>query len=35
MRAWWRQWTYVMTGERSPSEVDEFVPFESREHQEV
>ncbi len=35
MRAWWRQWNYVMTGEQLPCEVDELVPFETRESQEA
>lgn len=30
MRAWWRQWNALMTGERLPREVDEFVPFDTR-----
>ncbi|KAA9160037.1 Rieske 2Fe-2S domain-containing protein [Amycolatopsis acidicola] len=28
MRAWWRQWNAVVTGEERPREVDEFVPFD-------
>ncbi|GAB3688184.1 aromatic ring-hydroxylating oxygenase subunit alpha [Saccharopolyspora tripterygii] len=32
MRAWWRQWNYVMTGEQLPAEVEAFTPFETREH---
>ncbi|MFF3572723.1 aromatic ring-hydroxylating oxygenase subunit alpha [Nocardia jiangxiensis] len=35
MRAWWRQWNYVITGERLPAEVAEFIPFEAREQQEA
>ncbi|HJQ47046.1 MAG TPA: aromatic ring-hydroxylating dioxygenase subunit alpha [Amycolatopsis sp.] len=32
MRAWWRQWNAVVTGERMPREVDEFVPFDRSAH---
>jgi hypothetical protein len=35
MRAWWRQWNYVMTGEQLPREVDEFIPFETSETRET
>ncbi|GAB2961528.1 aromatic ring-hydroxylating dioxygenase subunit alpha [Amycolatopsis acidiphila] len=28
MRAWWRQWNAVMTGEPLPREVEEFIPFD-------
>ncbi|AJE87283.1 p-cumate dioxygenase large subunit [Streptomyces albus] len=28
MRAWWRQWNALITGEELPREVEEFVPFE-------
>jgi phenylpropionate dioxygenase-like ring-hydroxylating dioxygenase large terminal subunit len=29
MRAWWRRWNHVMTGEQLPREVEEFVPFDA------
>jgi hypothetical protein len=35
MRAWWRQWNQVMTGERLPAEVEAFTPFETRTPQEA